>query len=55
MCSVTCGEGVEIRRRIVEQPLFGGKECVVGEMVQTRNCMDKLDQCPGNANVVIGI
>ena len=54
-CSATCGEGVERRRRILEQSLFGGKECVVGEMEETRPCTDKLEECPSNTHLLIGI
>ena len=52
---MTCGEGVETRRRILEQPLFRGKECDVGEMEETRPCTFKLEECPSNTHLLKGI
>ena len=45
---------METRRRILEQPLFGGKKCDMEEMEETRTCTDKLEKCKTNLNIVIG-
>ena len=53
-CSATCGEGVETRRRTVEQQaMFGGRECVM-DREEVRNCTTKLEPCPSNSSTVVG-
>ena len=45
-CSVTCGEGLQQRKRkILQQARNGGERCV-GNGVETRSCSEP--DCPGN-------
>lgn len=49
-CSVTCGEGIQERKRFCDNPFpkFGGESCEkleLGPSIETKAC--KMESCPG--------
>ena len=51
LCSVTCGDGIQLRRRSCLNQAFGGADCPIDYLTMngaTEEKLCNLMECPGN-------